>query len=70
MDFVNINPGIKRGLIQPYTITKSGRIFFLSHDERSGAIIWNMFIDDDGLKQEIEKIFKNYLTNGNNVLYL
>jgi hypothetical protein len=60
---VNINPGLKSGLRQPYTIMMEGRIFFLTQDESSGAIDWNMFMDDDGTREKVEQILKNYLTN-------
>jgi len=63
MRFVNINPGVKSGVNQPYTIMLGDRIFFLTHDERADIFIWNMFIDDIGLKQDVEKILKSYLTN-------
>jgi hypothetical protein len=63
MNYTNINPGIKRGLRQPFTITTFGRIFFLTHDEFNDAIEWNMFMDDAVLKEEIEEILKSYLTN-------
>ena len=35
---VNIHPGIKNGLRQPFTITWLGRTFFLTHDEGRGAM--------------------------------
>ena len=60
---VNIHPGIKNGLRQPFTITWLGRTFFLTHDEGRGTIEWNMFIDDDSIKRDVEEILKNYLTN-------
>lgn len=63
MNYVNINPGLKTGLRQAFTITVAGRIFFLTHDTFTGAIEWNMFMDDLELKADIEKILKNYLTN-------
>ena len=63
MNYVNINPGIKFGLKQPFTITHGGRIFFLTHDESRDVIEWNMFMDDALLKKEIEEILRNYLTN-------
>jgi len=66
MEFININPGIKHGMKQPFTITVGGRIFFLTHNEANDAIEWNMFIDDVAerdLKLKIEKILINYLTN-------
>jgi len=63
MDFVNINPGLKTGLRQAFTITTGGHIFFLMYDGRNDSIIWNMFVDDYTLKQEIEEILKNYLMN-------
>jgi len=60
---MNINPGIKSGLRQPFTITVAGQTFFLTHDESRGVIEWNMFIDDEHMKAYVEKILKNYLTN-------
>jgi len=63
MDNVNINPGIKRGMKQPFTIMTGGRIYFLSHDESTDAIVWNMFMDDSDLKINIEKMLRSYLTN-------
>ncbi len=63
MDFVNINPGLKTGLRQAFTITMLGRIFFLTHDASNDTIIWNMFMDDDTMKQKIEETLKSYLTN-------
>ncbi len=64
MDLININPGLKRGLIQPFTITMGQRIFFLSYDEQSNRILWNMFIEDAEIKKKIEDSLRNYLTNG------
>ena len=63
MDFVNINPGLKTGLRQTFTITTGGRIFFLTYDGRNDSISWNMFMDDYILQREIEEMLKNYLTN-------
>jgi len=67
MSYVNINPGInpgiKSGMRQPYTIMLGDRIFFLTHDEQSGDISWNMFMEDPDLKKKIEKTLKSYLTN-------
>ena len=63
MDFVNINPGLKTGLRQAFTITTGGQIFFLTHDASNDTIAWNMFLDDDITKQKIEEILKSYLTN-------
>lgn len=48
---------------QPFTITWFGRTFFLTHNEATGAIEWNMFIDDVNIKADVENILKNYLTN-------
>ena len=59
---VNINPGIKTGLRQPYTIVAFSRIFFLTHDESRDVIAWTMFVDPD-TKEKVEEILKNYLTN-------
>jgi hypothetical protein len=63
MDFVNINPGLKTGLRQAFTITMQSRIFFLTYDAGIDTIIWNMFMDDFAMKEKIEEILKNYLTN-------
>ena len=63
MDFVNINPGLKTDLRQAFTITYAGRVFFLTYYVPSDAIEWNMFIDDSSLKEKVEEILKNYLTN-------
>jgi len=63
MDFVNINPGIKAGLRQAFTITVAGQIFFLTHYAPNDKIEWNMFIDDDAMRQRVEEILKSYLTN-------
>jgi len=63
MDFVNINPGLKTHMRQAFTITMQNRIFFLTHDASNDMIIWNMFMDDFAMKEKIEKILKNYLTN-------
>ena len=63
MDFVNINPGLKTGLRQAFTITVANQIFFLTHDAGNDNIIWNMFVDDLATKEKVEKILKNYLTN-------
>ena len=63
MDFVNINPGLKTGLRQAFTITVADQIFFLTHDAANDTIIWNMFVDDARQKEKIEKILKNHLTN-------
>ena len=63
MDFVNINPGLKTGLRQAFTITIQNSIFFLTYDAGTDAIIWNMFVDDFAVKEKIEKILRNYLTN-------
>ena len=62
MSAANINPGIKIGLKQPYTIMHEGRIFFCSHDQGTNEISWNMFMDDPELKEKLEKILKSYLT--------
>ena len=63
MDFININPGLKTGLRQAFTIMMRQRVFFLTHDAFNDSITWNMFMDDDTLRQEVEEILKNYLTN-------
>ncbi len=63
MDFININPGLKNGLRQAFTITTQNQIFFLTYDASRDAIIWNMFMDDDATKQKIEETLKSYLTN-------
>ena len=63
MNFTNINPGLKTGWKQAFTITESGRIFFLTLNLVTGAIEWNMFMDNSVEKERIEKILKNYLTN-------
>jgi len=63
MNFTNINPGLKTGWKQAFTITAFGRLFFLTHCEFSDKIEWNMFMDDQDLKADVEKILKNYLTN-------
>jgi len=63
MDFVNINPGLKTGLRQAFTITIQNQIFFLTHDAGTDTIIWNMFMDDYAQKEKIEKILRNHLTN-------
>ena len=63
MDFVNINAGLKTGLRQTFTITMTNKIFFLTYDNGTDVIIWNMFVDDAEMKEKIEKILKNYLTN-------
>ena len=47
---------------QAYTITMSGQIFFVTHNERYDTIEWNMYSDDD-TKQKVEKILRIYLTN-------
>jgi len=63
MNYVSINPGLRTAMKQAFTITESGRIFFLTHNLHTDQIEWNMFIDDSVLKERIEKILKNYLTN-------
>ncbi len=63
MDFVNINPGLKTGMRQAFTITMESQIFFLTHDASNGTIIWNMFMDDSEMRQKVEEILKSYLTN-------
>ena len=63
MNFFNINPGLETDLRKAYTITFENRIFFLSHNKTNNSIEWNMFIEDDELKKEVEKILINYLTN-------
>jgi len=63
MDFVNINPGLKTGLRQAFTITVGRRIFFLTHDVGNDTITWNMFVEDFAVKEEVEKILRDHLTN-------
>jgi hypothetical protein len=63
MNLVNINPGLRSGMRQPFTIMTDGQIFFLTHNESSGQIEWNMFMDDPDTKLKIEKILRDYLTN-------
>ena len=62
MEYTNINPGLKTDMRQAYTITMSGQIFFVTHNERYDTIEWNMYSDDD-TKQKVEKILRIYLTN-------
>ena len=64
MEMFLARPGLKRGYYQPYTITFRNQIFFVTIDEETGIIGWNMFVDDLDLKQEIEKRLNSYLTNG------
>ena len=66
MNYINVNPGIKIGMRQTFTITLgggAGKIFFLTYDADCDKIIWNQFVDDVVLKAEIEEILRNYLTN-------
>lgn len=63
MELTNINPGIKIGMKQSFTIMTSGRIFFLTHDEVFDRIEWDMLMDDSELSEKVEKILRNYLTN-------
>jgi len=63
MNFFNINPGLETHLKKAYTITFENHVFFLSHNKINNTIEWNMYIDDDELKEEVEKILINYLTN-------
>jgi hypothetical protein len=62
VDFINVNPGIRRGVIQPYTITIGTDIFFLNHDTVSNRFFWCSPADDDQ-RRNVEKILKDYLTN-------
>jgi hypothetical protein len=64
MELANINPGIKRGSQQPYTIMVNHRIYFLTYDTRTDEISWNMFMDSAETAKNIENILRNYLTNG------
>jgi len=62
MEYTNINPGLKTDMRQAYTITMSGQIFFVTHNERYDTIEWNMYSSDD-TKQKVEKTLRIYLTN-------
>ena len=63
MDLFNINPGRKTGSRQPYTMMNGNSIFFLTHDEATDQISWNMLIDPGETKDYVEKVLRNYLTN-------
>ena len=63
MDYISINPGLRTAMKQTFTITESGRIFFLTLNLATGAVEWNMFMDDIVEKERIEKTLKDYLTN-------
>ena len=63
MDFVSINPGIKTGSRQPYTMMTANRIFFLTYDEATDQISWNMLLDDGEIKDYVEKVLRDHLTN-------
>ena len=47
---------------QAYTITMSGQIFFVTHNERYDTIEWNMRAEED-VKEKVEKTLRIYLTN-------
>lgn len=65
MNYTNINPGLKIGMKQSFTITvfDPRNIYFLTHDSQFDKITWNMFVVDIAEKEKIEKILRNYLTN-------
>jgi len=63
MDYVSINPGLRTTMKQAFTITGFGRIFFLTLNIATGAVEWNMSMDNTVEKERIEKILKDYLTN-------
>ena len=66
---ITIHPGLKRRHQQPYTITIDSQIFFITHNEISGAVEYNCFVDDEVTRDKLKIILKNYLTNGKTVLY-
>lgn len=63
LSLVNINPGLKTGSKQAFTIMAGGRTFFVTYNDYNDQIEWNMYIDDTATKTEVEKILRNYLTN-------
>lgn len=62
MEWFTVHPGLKRGYHQPYTITYQSQTFFVTVDEGTGVVGWNMFADED-MKLEVEEKLKIYLTN-------
>jgi len=63
MDYASINPGLKIDVRQAFTITMLGCVFFVSHNEMTDDIEWNMFMDDSITKEKVEKVLRSYLTN-------
>ena len=59
---ININPGIKLGTKQPFTITIGQQLSFVVYDELYDTVSFNCFVEEDR-KPEIEEILRNYLTN-------
>ena len=72
-NYAQINPGLKRDVMQSFTITASlmggEYLYFLTYDESRDAVIWNQPIYDVHLKGKLENILRSYLTNPKDVLY-
>lgn len=66
---ITIHAGLKRKNLQPYTITFDHKIFFITHDEDTGNILFNCFVDDEETQNYLKEILKKHLTTGKNVLY-
>jgi hypothetical protein len=66
---VMINPGLEHNDILPFTITFNDKIFFLSYNRNTDMISFNCFVDEDAVRIFLQKIVRDYLTNGNRVLY-
>ena len=65
---ITIYAGLRRGNLQPYTITIDSTIFFITYNESYDSVEYNCFVDDIQ-KNELKEILNYHLTNGKNVLY-
>lgn len=61
-------PGLKMDSMQSYTVTHDNQIFFITHDEFRDQIRFDCLVDFDEAAL-LEQKFREFLTNGNSVLY-
>lgn len=66
---IMINPGLENEAVLPMTITLDNQIFFVSYNKDRDMITFNCFVDEQETRIFIEKIVRDYLTNGIRVLY-
>lgn len=69
MEIIIINQGLEHNGIIPLTIIIGDQIFFFSYNSETDRIAYNCFVDDKDLRIKLEKIIREYLTTGKNVLY-